>query len=125
MAFDLTTQIASRCNAMAVPLERLDSIFAIDLPIKLLKIDSEGHEAAVLRGAKRLFERKCIEYLMIEASRETSGRRLWELLEMLHTIEGYGYAAAIVTDDGSLKEVACFERHIPSLGYANLVFYAN
>ena len=49
-------------NVQAV---RLDSIVA-NQDVHLLKIDTQGHELSVLRGARRLFEEACINIVELE-----------------------------------------------------------
>jgi len=61
---------AGHGEAVDVPCVTLDQEFPVDLPIKLLKIDAEGDEAAILKGARRLLERRCIDFVLIKVLRE-------------------------------------------------------
>jgi FkbM family methyltransferase len=58
-------------TATEVELERLDDIVG-DQPISVLKVDVEGHEAEVLRGASRLFDTQRVKTVIYE---ERSGIR--------------------------------------------------
>lgn len=49
-----------------VPETRLDDVFADDVAIAVLKLDVEGHEAAVLEGAARLLDRGRIRDIILE-----------------------------------------------------------
>lgn len=75
---------ADNLSVIDVPCVALDQEFPIDLPIKLLKIDAEGHEGAILKGARRLLERRCIDFILIEVLREVAGSRWSELLTQLN-----------------------------------------
>ncbi|KAF8071098.1 hypothetical protein HT031_001180 [Scenedesmus sp. PABB004] len=62
----------------AMTVRRLDTLVAED--VQVLKIDVEGHEAQVLAGAARLFERHAVSYVMLECNLgiigDAGGRRL-------------------------------------------------
>lgn len=60
----LATQDGVEMEDVAVPLRRLDAI--VDEPVSFIKLDVEGHEARVLRGAEHLL-RACHPTLLIEA----------------------------------------------------------
>lgn len=55
-------------DEQVIPIEvrRLDDVAASEAPIGLLKIDVEGHEPEVLRGARGLLERKAIRDVLFE-----------------------------------------------------------
>lgn len=57
---------------VAVPVTRLDGV--VKRPVHLLKIDVEGHEMAVLRGAENLFRTTPPDYLVIEISASNLAR---------------------------------------------------
>jgi FkbM family methyltransferase len=53
--------------SVTVPAVTLDAALAdLDDPIRLVKVDVEGHEAAVLRGAGQVFDRLEPRYLLLE-----------------------------------------------------------
>ena len=92
----------------------LDHEFPVDLPIKLLKIDVESDAPVVLKGARRLLERRCIDFVHIgvlyEAPigsrwrRELGGSRLNELLTQLNCLMDIGYGVSTISPDGLLIE---------------------
>jgi hypothetical protein len=92
----------------------LDQEFPVDLPIKLLKIDVESDAVAVLKGARRLLERRCIDFVQIgvlkeEAigsrwRRELGGTRLNELLTQLNCLMDAAYSVCTISWDGMLIE---------------------
>jgi hypothetical protein len=63
-----------------VPTRRLDTLIEDDKPIDLLKIDVEGHEAAVVRGASGLLEEGLIKSIWCEVRGPSSDRNpnSWE-----------------------------------------------
>lgn len=96
-----------------VPCVTLDQEFPIDLPIKLLKIDAEGYEVAVLKGARRLLEHRCIDFILIKVLREVArsrwrrelgGSRWNKLLAQLNLLTESNYVACTLANDGSLVE---------------------
>ena len=103
---------------------RLDDIVPVDMPIKLLKVDAEGHEVEVLRGAMRLFRTRSIENMMIEVSKEYQGRKFRAFLEEIKLIVELGYNPHCIGPTGALSACANFEQAIPTLGHRNMVFQA-
>ncbi len=53
-------------TSFPIELRRLDDIWENDSPIALMKIDVEGHELAVLKGARRLLGRRLIRNIVLE-----------------------------------------------------------
>jgi len=49
-----------------VELRRLDELLAADVQIGLMKVDVEGHELAVFRGAERLLARRAVRDIVYE-----------------------------------------------------------
>jgi FkbM family methyltransferase len=80
-----------RATVFDVPCVRLDEEFPIDLPIKLLKIDVEGFEGDVLKGADRLLRRRCIDFVMVELLGEVAGARWHENVQQVNKVIEYGY----------------------------------
>ncbi len=73
------------------PITTLDAEFPVDLPIRLLKMDVEGFEHHVLRGARRLFDQKCIDLLMLECSQEVFGAEWPQFVAELERLVSIGY----------------------------------
>lgn len=75
-------------EGIKVPLERLDDLFSEDTPLKLVKMDVEGVEPAVLEGGLNWF-RKQQPVFIIEVSTERefeAGATAKDVLKMLETI---------------------------------------
>lgn len=84
---------AAPSSAPSVELRRADDVLpGLDLArIDYLKIDTEGHDLEVLRGAKSLLSEEKINIIEAECSvncDNTHHASLWVITEML---EGYGY----------------------------------
>jgi FkbM family methyltransferase len=80
---------------------RLDDEFSVDLPIKLLKIDVEGFEGQVLQGAKRLLERHCIQFIIVELLEEVAASRWGETLEEAKKLLTFGYSVCSLDAEGN------------------------
>ena len=83
------------------------------MPIKLLKIDAQDDEAAILTGARRLLERRCIDFVLIKVLREVAwsrwqrelgGSRWNKLRAQLNLLTESNYIACTLASDGSLAE---------------------
>lgn len=75
-------------EGIKVPMERLDDLFSEDTPLKLVKMDVEGVEPAVLEGGQNWF-RKQQPVFIIEVSTERefeAGATAKDVLKMLETI---------------------------------------
>jgi FkbM family methyltransferase len=107
-----------------VPCVTLDQEFPNDLPIKFLKIDVEGYEASVLKGARRLLERRCIDFILIEVLREVAGSRWSELLVQLNWLTESNYIACTLAADGSLVEHKSMKVALDKLEGRNIVLMA-
>lgn len=94
--------LAANPESVNVPCVRLDDEFSVDLPIKLLKIDVEGYEAKVMRGAARLINERCIDYIMIELLEEVAGCNWLDTLEAVNGAIKAGYTINTINDDGGL-----------------------
>jgi hypothetical protein len=81
----------------------LDQEFPFDIPIRAAKIDAEGFEAEVLKGADRLFRSRCIDFVIIEAVQEVAGNSWPALLGAIAKLEEYGYEPHIFVRDGAIQ----------------------
>jgi hypothetical protein len=91
---------AGSAVTMPASVATLATEFPYDLPIKFLKIDVGGSEASVLRGAERLLSRQCVDYVMIEAIKQLSGKSWLLLLDALQKVCAYGYRAYYLGRNG-------------------------
>lgn len=103
-AKSLETLGQDRRDVLVVPCVRLDDEFPVDVPIKVLKIDVEGHEGHVLVGAKRLLQRRCIDFIVLELLQENAGSRWRETIDQVNHVISYGYAICTLTNEGALVE---------------------
>jgi len=87
-----------------VPVVRLDEHFPLGIEIKLLKIDVEGHDRAVLAGASGLFRERCVAHLLVEVLEEAVPGRYRQLVEELARIEECGYEIRSLGKGGSLSD---------------------
>ena len=87
-----------------VPCICLDEEFAVDLPIKILKISAEGSGAGVLAGADRLLKQRCIDFVLMELPKEQSGSPWRETVKQLNCVIMYGYAICTLTQDGRIVD---------------------
>lgn len=124
-AYPKTRQYIPDEKILDIETNTLDALFSIDVPIKILKIDVEGHEAHILSGARRLLAAKAFDYIMIEAISDVGIPEWRSTIAWLTKIVHSGYTACTADEDGNLV------RH-PSLAVAlgrmtenNLIFEAN
>lgn len=59
--------------------------------IEFLKVDTEGHDLDVLRGAQRLLSDQKIDLIQVEAGMNPSNRRHVPFAAFTHFLEPYGY----------------------------------
>lgn len=82
---------ATVTKTIKVPLDTLDRVFRnveMEAPI-LLKIDVQGYEDRVLKGASNLLQR--IDYILFEASMKQLYEGERTFVEMIKLMEGFGY----------------------------------
>lgn len=76
-------------GSINVPVKTLDEICASQSPV-LLKIDVEGHEAAVLRGGKETLGQSSLQAIIMETN--GLGQKVGVTNEdLLNCLEGYGF----------------------------------
>jgi FkbM family methyltransferase len=119
--FAETSRLFSQRHHVRVPVVALDDEFPVDLPIRFLKIDTEGFEHEVLAGAKRLIQRGCIDFILLEAVQEVSGPQWPRLVQAMRDLEAHGYRAHRIRGDLKLEPVALDDLSLPATG-RNLVF---
>lgn len=116
-----TSRLFPQRHHIRVPIVALDEEFPVDLPIRVLKIDAEGFEHEVLAGAKRLIERGCIDFILLEAVQEVYGAHWRRLLQAMRDLEERGYRPHRIRGSLKLEPVALDELSRPAAG-RNLVF---
>jgi FkbM family methyltransferase len=78
--------------------------------VRLLKVDAEGHDLAVLRGAQRMFDGQTIDLAQFEYNHRWIDARVF-LLDAFQLLQGHGYRVGKVTPRG----VEVYERWHPEL----------
>jgi len=81
---------------------RLDDEFLVNLPIKILKIDVEGYESFVLKGAARLLKSQCFDNIMLDMVKEVAGSQWSDFLIEVRNIISLGYKVCTLNNDGNL-----------------------
>jgi len=104
--FQATTGVlAGSEQSITVPIVRLDDFFNPRMPIKILKIDAEGFECAILRGAELLIRNRSFEYLIVEILPEIYGAQ-WVLMRaQLKSLLDSGYLPRVAGRNGNLRPV--------------------
>lgn len=78
------------CDIRCSPLDEISQFFT-DGRIDLLKIDVEGHELAVLRGAETLLKNSSVDIIYIEVGFNISGTQQAYFSEVDQFLQKYGY----------------------------------
>jgi FkbM family methyltransferase len=78
--------------------------------VRLMKVDAEGHDLAVLRGTKRMLERKAIDLVQFEYNLRWIDARVF-LLDAFQLLQADGYRIGKVTPKG----VEVYEQWHPEL----------
>jgi hypothetical protein len=87
---------ASHLSAQGtIPLRRLDDLLELEYGLSFVKIDAEGYEAAVLRGATESIKR-CRPIMYIEVNAGALARQGYSESELLDLISSLGYTIAEV-----------------------------
>jgi FkbM family methyltransferase len=120
---DALTRVGER-PLIDVPSVTLDEEFPVDLPIKLLKIDVEGHEGAILKGARRLLERRCINFILIELPKDAAGSLWGELMTQLNWLTEKNYVPCTLQLDGALTDHKSVAAALNRLERRNIVLMA-
>jgi FkbM family methyltransferase len=90
-------------ESLIVQVRKLDSVLEVEKAkgaVSLLKIDTEGYEAAVLLGARNLLESKKVEIIVLEVSPNLCDV---SYLEDLNEILGNLYTWLIIEEIGVIK----------------------
>lgn len=85
----LSAPLGTECDAIPVAVKPLDAMLPPALPVDLMKIDVEGHEATVLRGAREVIARSPKLHLILEWSRKQMGDAGIAPEEVLSSLEGF------------------------------------
>jgi FkbM family methyltransferase len=103
-------------RGVMVKVVSLDDEFPYDIPIRVLKLDAEGHETQVLAGANRLLRAGCIDFIMLEALEEVAGPSWRDFLITIAKIARFGYDPFVFGLNGRLKPTTLDQVRIGSGG---------
>lgn len=106
-------------GAFTVELARLDDILPTGNRIDIMKIDVEGHELEVLRGASRCLRENPGIALYMEWSRQQFEEAGYSAEELLSFLESHGLAPYDITPGASTPLTAEYMR---DLAYDNILF---
>lgn len=123
-AFAKTRGYLSAETILDVKSARLDDLFPVDVPIKLIKIDAGGHEGEVLAGAERLLRAKAFEHIMIEAIVDADLREWKNTYCWLSKLIDFGYEVSVANEDGELMRHASLGVALESMKENSLIFSA-
>ena len=101
--------VSSNCDHMiTVPCTKLDTFVAERRleQISFLKVDVEGYESLVFRGAKKVLERTLASVIYYEVCPEVTERAGFDPLEPTKILKEHGYAIYKLDESGSMVEVA-------------------
>jgi FkbM family methyltransferase len=122
--FERSISFGSGTDEIDVEVSTLDEQFPVDLPIRIAKIDAEGFEHHILRGGSRLFERRCIDILMLECLQEVFGNEWDQFVGELDKLIQYGYSPYMLTSSSTLREITLKDILYSERG-RNVIFVAN
>jgi FkbM family methyltransferase len=123
-AFEKTRLYLPNQTVLEVEANTLDALFAVDVPIKILKIDAEGHEANILAGAERLLAARVFDYIMVEAISDVGVQKWKRTLAWLTKIANFGYRVCTPDQDGNLIHHASLGIALSQMADNNLIFKA-
>ena len=81
----------AKLETFAVTARTLDAVLG-ERHARFLKIDVEGHEPAVLRGASRLLAAQRADYVLLEMTTDAMSRAGSSALELTDAMQSHGYA---------------------------------
>jgi len=110
--YDRTVAETGTTYTVDVQQVRLDRVFPLALEIKLLKIDVEGFEAAVIDGAEQLFQQRAVGHVMLELVEEISSAAFQRNVEAVKRIMACGYALHTLAADGTLRQAPSLAKAI-------------
>jgi FkbM family methyltransferase len=96
---------AHHSDYTSVPMRMLDSVLVVESRIDFIKVDAEGAESRVLRGAERVLKTNPRIQLLVE--HHDKGKLLEEEVKTMHWLTTeLGFALAVVEHDSRLRQLS-------------------
>jgi FkbM family methyltransferase len=111
-------------NQIEIPISRLDGIIPVDLPIKILKIDAEGHEHKILDGSRRLLSGRAFDFILLEASAELFTGNWKATVEGLRMLVDLGYTVGGLDHEGFLVKYGSLDEALSRRGGSKTLVFA-
>lgn len=107
---------------VSVELVALDDIIPSDLPVDLMKIDVEGHELAVLRGAQNLIARSPSLHIVMEWSIDQLRAAGTDAEDVIAFLATAGLTTKHLPTSCHLPDAVAFDpEELKGLTYANII----
>jgi hypothetical protein len=103
----------------------LDDLVPINIPIKIMKIDAEGHEPKILDGSMRLLGERAFDFIIIEAEIELVPRNWNNMPRGLRMLIDVGYKPGILDWNGFLVPCASLHEALERRSGKTLIFTAS
>ena len=123
-AFAKTRRYLTAEEIVEVECDTLDAAFPVDVPIKMIKIDAEGHEWNILAGAERLLNAKAFDYVMVEALIDVALPEWKSTYHWLSRLADFGYDVCTADYNGDLLRHPSLHVALESIRENNLIFAA-
>ena len=123
--FYSTGTFLSEKNKIDVSIQRLDDLIPINIPIKILRVDTKGHELRILDGSMRLLAERAFDFIILEAEIEFAPRNWNEMLRSLRMLIDVGYKPGILDWNGFLVPCASLHESLKRRSGKTLIFVAS
>jgi FkbM family methyltransferase len=109
-------------NTKFMEIETLDHLLQKEEKIKLIKMDVEGYEVNILKGAEKLLERKCVKYWIVEYCIQELVRMGESLESLRELMSKYGLSMFVLDANGGFPKYYPRSVDICSPWLSNLLF---
>jgi FkbM family methyltransferase len=109
-------------NTRFMEIETLDNLLKKEEKIKVVKMDVEGYEVNILKGAEKLLERKCVKYWIVEYCIQELVRMGESLESLRELMSKYGLSMFVLDANGGFPKYYPRSVDIQSIWISNLLF---